>query len=196
MLPTRSLRVAVLALAVVAIACGDPTRPKAIYPNALSSYALNALTGAPASAATAINFIGGATRADARFQFDVAFDLDANGKVVLLPVRVVGGALAGALAGSLKRVGLQVVPGSFESLRVAPETGYDTLSTPAVTPGTVVAVEMLDFDICLNSLGGQTLYAKFVVDSVQAATRRVFVRAVVDPNCGYRSVVPDSIPEV
>jgi hypothetical protein len=54
---------------------------------------------------------------------------------------------------------------------------------------------MLDIGTCLYSLGGQTLYAKLTVDSLNATTRRLYARTVVDPNCGYRSVVPDSIPE-
>jgi hypothetical protein len=191
MLPTRPPRVVVVALAVLAVACGDPTKPKAIYANAPSSYALYAFTGAPVNAATAINFLGGAARADASFAFDVAFDLDASGKPVIYPVR----AIASDLAGSVKRVGLQVVSGTFESVREAPETGYDTLSAQTVSPGTVLAVELLDLSTCLYSLGGQTLFAKLTVDSVNATTRRLYARTVVDPNCGYRSVVPDSIPE-
>jgi hypothetical protein len=39
------------------------------------------------------------------------------------------------------------------------------------------------------------LYAKLTVDSVNTASRRLYARTVFDPNCGYRSVVPDSIPE-
>jgi hypothetical protein len=191
MLPTRPLRVVVVALAVLAVACGDPTKPKAVYANAPSSYSLYAFTGAPINAATAISFLGGAARADANFLFDVAFDLDASGKPVIYPVR----AIASDLAGSVKRVGLQVVPGSFESVREAPATGYDTLTARTVNPGDVLAVELLDLNTCLYSLGGQTLYAKLTVDSVNATTRRVFARTVLDPNCGYRSVVPDSIPE-
>jgi hypothetical protein len=196
MLPTRSLRVVVAALAVVAIACGDPTKPKATSINALSSYSLSAFTGAPANAATAISFFGGVgtaagpVHADSRFAFDVAFDLDSVGRAVIYPVRTVGS----GLAGSLKRVGLQVVPGTFDALTIAPATGYDTLAVQTVAPGAVLAVELLDNNFCLYSLGGQTLYAKLVVDSVKLGTRQLFARSVVDPNCGYRSVVPDSLP--
>jgi hypothetical protein len=104
-------------------------------------------------------------------------------------------ALASDLAGSVKRVGLQVVPGSFESLREVPETGYDTLGAKTVNVGDVLAVEMFDLQTCLYSLGGQMLYAKLTVDSVNITSRRLYARTVLDPNCGYRSVVPDSIPE-
>jgi hypothetical protein len=191
MLPTRTSRIVAVALAVLAVACGDPTKPKATYANAPSSYSLYAFTGAPVNAATAISFLGGAARADASFAFDVAFDLDAAGRPIVYPVRV----LASALAGPVKRVGLQVVPGSFDSVREVPETGYDTLSAKTINPGDVLAVEMFDLQTCLYSLGGQMLYAKLTVDSVNTTSRRLYARTVLDPNCGYRSVVPDSIPE-
>ena len=59
----------------------------------------------------------------------------------------------------------------------------------------LVAVELIDQQTgqCIYSLGGQRTYAKFVVDSIDA-TRRLFLRSVVDLNCGSRSLVPDEIP--
>ena len=190
MQPIRPSRLVVVALAIFAIACGDPTKPAATYTNAPSSYALYAFTGAPVNAATAISFLGGAARADANFAFDVALDIDANGKPVVYPVRTI----ASDLAGSVKRVGLQVVTGPFDAVREAPSTGYDTLTSQRINVGDVLAVELLDLTTCLYSLGGQTLYAKLTIDSVNTVSRRLYARTVVDPNCGYRSVVPDSIP--
>jgi hypothetical protein len=190
MLPTRLLRVAVVVLAVVAAACGSPTKPKATYASVLTSYTLYPVTGAPANVPTALSFLGGATRADSRFTFDVAFDLASGGAVAVYPVRLIGG----GLAGSLKRIGMQPLAGTFESVREVPSTGYDTLAVRTVAPGAVLAVEVLDINACYTSLGGQTLYAKMVVDSVKQDTRRIYARTVVDLNCGYHQVVPDSIP--
>jgi hypothetical protein len=34
------------------------------------------------------------------------------------------------------------------------------------------------------------MYAKFVVDSVKPLDHAVFIRAVVDRNCGFRSFLP------
>ena len=199
MLPIRSTRVLVVALAVLAVACGDITRPKASTPSIAASYAVTAFTGAPVSAPTAISFLGGTTRADSRFAFDVALDLDATGAVTVLPVRTVGGALGNAIIQGqtglpLKRVGMQKVPGPFEALREAPKTGYDTLGVQTLVPGNVLAVELLDYANCYTGFAGSTLYAKLTVDSVDAANRRIYTRSVVDPNCGYRGLVPDSIP--
>jgi hypothetical protein len=191
MLPTRLSRVALAALALAAIACGGPTLPKAAYTSLLSTYELYAFTGAPPHASTAISFTSGSVRADATFGFDLALDLDANGKVVVYPVRTV----AGDLAGTLKRIGLQPVAGPFESVREAPSTGYDTLSVRTITPGAVLAVELQEIAQCQYSAGGFYLYGKLVVDSVTTTPRRIFGRYVLDPNCGYRQVMPDTIPE-
>ena len=196
MLPTRCARVASVALAVLGVACGDPTLAKATFSSGLATTTLYALTGAPATAPTALSFLSGPSHASATFAFDVAFDLDANNRTVVLPVRV----LAGALAGVRKRVGLQILPGSFASILEVPPTGYDTLGVKTLVPGAVLAVELQDGTACFSSfnqsvLTSQLIYAKLVVDSVDASTRRIFTRSVVDPNCGYREVVPDSVPK-
>lgn len=192
MLPTR-LRVAVVALATAAVACGDPTRPKATIANLLLSYSVYGLVGAPAASANALNLFVGPARADAAFEFDVALDLDPTGKILVYPVRAVAGPLAGIVA---TRVGLQTVTGSFESVREAPDRGYDTLTVRTIQPGTVVVAELVNLvsGLCTFSLNGSSTYAKFVVDSVNPTARRFYVRSVGDANCGYRSLVADSIP--
>ncbi len=195
MMPTRLLRVALVALAVIGVACGDPTLAKATYASGLASSTVYAMTGAQSSAPTSLKFLSGVLHANANFDFDVAFDLDASNKPVILPVRVV----AGALAGTKKRVGLQVVSGTFDALREVPAAGYDTLNPKTITPGTVLAVQLQDPTACYSSynltiLTSQLIFAKLVVDSVDTSARRLFIRAVVDPNCGYRQVVADSVP--
>jgi hypothetical protein len=193
MLKTRLLRVVAVALATVAVACGDPTRPKATIVNLGLSYSIYGLSGAPPATANAMNLFVGPSRADASFDFDVALDLDPSGKILVYPVRSIAGPLAGLVP---TRVGLQTVSGSFESVRVAPDRGYDTLTVRTITPGTTVVAELVDLvsGICIYSLVGSQQYAKFVVDSVIPATRKFYVRSVGDANCGYKSLVPDSIP--
>lgn len=192
MLPTRYLRVALVAFAVVAVACGDLTRPKATYANALSSYTMYGLTTAPATAPNALSFLSGGMHANGSFLFDVAFDIDATGRAVIYPVRT----LSSAAVGITKRVGLQAITGSFDATRVVPQTGYDTVSVKTVSPGTVLAVELRDATACFSYslISSQFLYAKMVVDSVNPTLKKLYVRTVVDPNCGYFSVVPDSVP--
>jgi hypothetical protein len=193
MLKIRLLRVVAVALATVAVACGDPTRPKATIVNLSLSYSLYGLSGAPPATANAVNLFTGPSRADASFDFDVALDLDPSGKILVYPVRAIAGPLAGLVP---TRVGLQTVSGPFESVRVAPDRGYDTLSVRTITPGTTVVAELVDLvtGLCLYSLVGSQQYAKFVVDSVVPSTKKFYVRSVGDANCGYKSLVPDSIP--
>ena len=193
MLPTCLPRVAVVALATLAIACGDLTQPKASTPSLQLNYSVYALTGTQVGVTNAINFFAGPARVDAAFSFDVALDLDPTGKILVYPVRAMAGPLAGTIP---TRVGLQTVSGTFEALRTAPASGYDTISVKSVTPGTVMAVELIQQTslACAYSLNGSAMYAKFVVDSVDLPSRRLFLRTVIDANCGFRSLVPDSIP--
>lgn len=196
MLSSRASRVllAVSILALGAAACGTGLG-KATRTSFLSSYALFALSGAPANSPTAISFLGGETVANSGFSFDVAVDIDPAGTTRIYPVRLLGSSLANAtLGGTLKRVGLQAVTGSFDALTEAPTTGYDTLTAPIAQPGSVFAVQLTETANCLYDLGGTTIYAKLVIDSIRTADRRVFARSVVDPNCGYRGLVADSIP--
>jgi hypothetical protein len=193
MLPTRLLRVAVVALATAAVACGDPTRPKATIVNVQLTYSVYGLIGAPAASANALNLFVGPARADATFDFDVALDLDPSGKILVYPVRAIAGPLAGVIP---TRVGLLPVTGSFESVRAAPDRGYDTLGVQKIEPGTVVVAELVNLagGLCIFSISGSQTYAKFVVDSVNTPARRFYVRTLGDANCGYRSLVADSLP--
>jgi len=193
MLPTRLLRVAVVALATAAVACGDPTRPTATIVNVQLDYSVYGLVGAPAVSANALNLFIGPSRADATFEFDVALDLDPSGKILVYPVRAVAGPLAGLIP---TRVGLQTVPGPFEAVREAPDRGYDTIAVRKIDPGTVVVAELVNVvsGLCTFSFSGAQTYAKFVVDSLKPETKQFFVRSVGDANCGYRSLVADSIP--
>lgn len=190
-------RAGIVGLAVIAMACGDPTKPKPTYPNSSTSYILYTLTNSPASVPNALLFLGGATRATAAFAFDVAFDIDSLGRAQVFPVRSLASDLFGITldAGAPKRVGLQQVTGSYSDVREVPSSGYDTVAVQTIAAGRVLAVELRDIRACFSSLYSQNLYAKLVVDSVDQANRRLFVRTVVDLTCGFRSVVPDSLPE-
>lgn len=173
-------------LAVTAVACGDITRPKAALPTGRDSTVIYALNGAPPGAPTAIYLpTASAVQADGNFRFDVAFDIDPNGKVLLLPLRTVATNLS-----QTYRVGLQTSTRAFDSLLIAPKSGYHYDSTLVVTPGTTVVVETQDVAACGLSYVGSTMYGKIVVDSINAAKRLLYTRFVVDPNCGFYSLGP------
>jgi hypothetical protein len=176
--------------AAAMLACGDPNAPVANFPTYADTLGLYALTGAPRGPPTAIHLIRGvssspAVATDGSFAFDVALDIDAQGRPVLYPVR----ALAAPFLGR-HRVGIRRETRPFDSITEAPTDGYTHDSVAVVAVGEVVLIESTDPDATTTCLGGGVIYAKMVVDSLTASTRRLFVRITVDPNCGFRSLVP------
>jgi hypothetical protein len=166
--------------AVFAMACGDPLASKASLANQFDTLAAFSLSGTSIYAPTALNttfrFV---TRADNEFNYDLAFDLDANGDVHLIPVRLLGGVLTAG-----KVVGLQKSTGSYDALTKAPSSGYVYDSVVVVKPGDAVAVQVTT-DQCVYT--GQQLYSKLGIDSVNMSQRKIYFRLAHDPNCGFRS---------
>lgn len=119
--------------------------------------------------------------------FDVAFDIDESGRVLVHPARRVV-----TLGQVVPQVGLQIVPGTFESVTSAPVTGYKVDSTVIASEGDVIVLEAahnLDSDVCTFALS-PNLYAKISIDTVFLASRTIKFRFGYDPNCGYRSFAP------
>jgi hypothetical protein len=187
-------RLAVLAtmcVAVVLNACGDPTSLRASLPTAVDTLSVFALTGTPPSYPSGISIVAGqAVRVDGFAGFDVALDIDATGRAVVYPVKLVV-----ASPGGSRPVGLLKVTGSFESVSEAPSTGYQTDASIVVAPSETVVIQSAhngDRDICQFALSPY-IYAKIAVDSVNLASRTLYLRMGVDPNCGFRSFA-DGIP--
>lgn len=173
---------AILALAsVAATACSDPFTMKAQYATEPFSFSLYALSGAgPANAPAALDLLSRAPmRVDGNFTFDVAFDLDGKGKIVIIPQKLVGTALSGA-----RIVALQRISGTYESVLLAPVGGWQADSALSVLPGEVVGVRMTS-TACSYQLSN-LMYAKFTIDSVRAGGF-MFGHGVVNPNCGFKS---------
>jgi hypothetical protein len=180
------------AFCVAIVACGDVTSPRAALPTFSDSASVYALNGAPPGAPTALYAFGEAmVYADQTFRFDVAFDLDASGRIVLMPVRTVANGLA-----TSHSVGLQVVPAAFDELDAAPKDGYRQDSTMTVNPGQTVVMQSADPAACGTSFVASTIYAKFIVDEVDTKARTMKTRFVVDPNCGFRSFESGTPPWV
>jgi hypothetical protein len=174
--------VAILALAVfVASGCSNPFALKASYANTPFNFALYSLTGTgPANAPSALDIQSySAVKVDGNFGFDIAFDLNAQGKIVVLPQKRVGTPLAGA-----RVIALQHIAGAYDSVLEAPPGGWVLDSTLVVATGDVIGVKMTATS-CLYQIS-QTLYAKVVIDSVKTGGL-MYGRGVVDPNCGFKS---------
>jgi hypothetical protein len=181
---------ATLALSIIAAACGDLTRPKPQSSNFTDTLSVFAINGTASDAATGLWLFGNqAVQLDVAFNFDLAYDIDAQGNITLYTVRYVAGGLA-----SVHTVALQRVSTTFENLTEAPQKGYvaDTLFT--VSPGDVFAVVSNDPSACSFSLYSNQIYAKLQVLDVDLARRSVRSRFTVNPNCGFLSLIPSGIP--
>ena len=192
--PLRRSRGATLALfglavaALVAAGCSDPFKLKAQYSNEPFVYSLYGISGSgPANAPAALDLVGrSAVRVDGSLAFDIAFDFDGTGKILILPQKLVGTPVSGA-----RVVYLQRVTGSYESILLAPTGNWTTDSVMRVLPGETVAIKLTSAS-CAYQMSTD-LFAKVVVDSVKSGGL-IFGRGVVNPNCGFKSFA-EGIPE-
>ena len=169
-------------------ACDDPN-DITLSPVVADTFVVWALSGtSPSFPSAYLAAARATTRADGQFNFDVAFDIDANNKIIVYPQRYVGVPLSGP-----KPVGLRRFDGTFEQLTRAPSTGYVFDSTMTVSFGEGLVMQVQNSGDCFAFISSLR-YTKLVVDSVDAQ-RRIFFRTAHDPNCGYRSLVPGEVPK-
>jgi hypothetical protein len=180
---------AVLALAsavalVTAAACSDFTGVPASLATINDTGTVYALNGAPPGAPSALHvFSGTLLTADANFLFDVAFDIDANGNIVVLPQRAVASGLA-----STHTVGIQIDSvQTFDQITRAPGSGYRPDTATTIKPNQVLLIQSSDPNACGVSLTGTTIYAKLAVTAIDRVARQLQVKYTTDPNCGFRS---------
>jgi len=174
--------------ALVSAGCSDPFKLKAQYANEPFVYSVYGISGAgPANAPAALDLVGRApVKVDGSFAFDIAFDFDATGKVVILPQKLVGTPISGSRTVYLQRIG-----GSYESVLESPTKNWFADSALAVRPGEVVGIKLTS-PSCVYQLSSD-MHGKIVVDSVKAGGL-IFGRGMINPNCGFRSFaegVPD-----
>ncbi|MGI9044300.1 MAG: hypothetical protein ACR2GK_09290 [Gemmatimonadaceae bacterium] len=183
----RKLALALVACASILTACGDPNLLRAQLPTISDVYEVFALTGTPAAFPSGINtFVRTTVRVDGNANFDVALDLDAQNRVIVYPVQKVV-----TLINSARRVGLRKVPGTFDALTIAPSGNYAD-SAIVLSTGEVVVVQSVrngPGDACQFDIS-PFIYTKIAVDSVVIGSRAITVKAVLDPNCGFRSFEP------
>lgn len=170
-------------------ACRDPIELRATQETVTDTLTVYALSGTPPGYPNApsiparqlvpVSGFGG---------FDIAFDIDASDRVVVLTARRVV-----SFGPSVPQVGLQIVPGTFESIDAAPRTGYKVDSTVVASEGDVIVLEAVhnngEGDVCTFALS-PNLYAKISIDTIFVATRTIKFRFGYNPNCGYRSFAP------
>jgi hypothetical protein len=171
--------------ALAAAACGDPLRFEARVPVAEQTLVVYALTGTPLAAPSALSTIDHTVLRLPASSFDLAFDIDAEGRAVLYPVQLVGSGFG--------QTGLQKRPGAaFESVTRAPDGPYDEAAATTAAIGDLVLVRARPID-CTQQIRRE-IYSKLAVTAVDLATRAITIRLRVDPNCGFRDF-GDGIPK-
>ena len=187
-IPAKMRGVAALAVGTVAVAtvsCKALTAVPAGLQTVPDSGIVYAINGAPSGAPTAVHFFTGSrTPADASFFFDIAFDIDASGNVVLLPQRTVASQLV-----TTHGVGLQKSSQAYAAITEAIKSGYRADTAMVVNPGQTVLVQVQD-PACAVSIASTSIYGKLVVLSVDKAARTMQIQYVADPNCGFLSFAP------
>ena len=171
--------------AAVAFGCDGPASIAGTTQNGTQPFFVHALSGSPLNTATAITFPARAvTIVDGTFNFDVAFDIDAGGNVVLLPPEVVG-----QNPGGNRLVGIITHIGSYDQITEAPLGGYTVDSATVVVRGQAVAVQAQEPICSTANPAAPYLYAKIVIDSVDLAARGIYGRTMIGGDCGYRQLV-------
>jgi hypothetical protein len=181
----RLLPGALLVCAAIIGACDGPTDTSGQTENATQPFFVHALTGSPLAASTALAFPARAvTRVDGTYNFDIAFDINSAGLVVLLAPELVGQNPAGN-----RLVGIITGIGSYDLITEAPLTGYTVDSAVVVARGQAVAVQAQE-PVCQSGTpSAPYLYAKIVIDSVDLVGRGIYGRAMIGGDCGFRQLI-------
>lgn len=185
-MPTRnSLRARLLAGAFVvagAVGCGpDPFAPVATVENVNAAIEVWALTGSPTNFPT-VHLVPQrlTVRPDAAGSFDLGFDIDAEGRLLVLPVNQVVTPLGGN-----RSIGILKAEVPYADIDAAPRSGYVFDSTATFEVGDVFVVRVQTL-FCSTELRDH-VFAKYSVDSIFPAERRIRLSGRVNPNCGFRS---------
>jgi hypothetical protein len=180
-----------IGLAAAFAACKDFASIDAGLQNVTASDTVYALNGGPPNAANSIKFFeGNVARADQGFGFDVAFDLDKDNNIVIIPSRALSTSF-----NSPYSVGLQRMTGEFETILDAPKDGYRPDTSTTIVVGQTIVAESRDvLGVCLYSLKGQSYYSKLVINEVDPTLKRIVFTVTVNRNCGFRSFAP-GIPQ-
>lgn len=192
-MPLSSLRRATRLLALLGLTgavtgCDDPFQLQARLPNFDRGFEVWAITGSPATLPSALVVpTATVTRLDVSGSFDIAFDIDAEGRVVVLPVSRVVQPITGVRGVAVRRLS-----GVYNTILDVPNTGWVDDSVLVVAPGEAFGVRSTSL-YCQFELR-QQVYAKFYIESADPVTRKIVLLARINPNCGFRSLA-DGVPE-
>ena len=163
------------------VACEDPFAPTADSPNFTAVFEVWALTGAPTSYPTVILVPQAlVVRPDAAGSFDVGFDIDPNGRLLVVPMSRIVLPLTG-----VRSIGIIRTSEIFNTILDAPRSGWTFDSTLTVNVGQSFLLRV-QTQFCSGQLRNE-IYAKYNVVEVDIVERRIVLNGFVNPNCGFRS---------
>ena len=168
-----------------AAACGNPFALQPAGTNFVDTLvSIYALSGTAVSQPSAYSiYARSPVRTDLGQPFDFAFDIDSTGEAKFF--------VPGAL--KLGKVsGFQVSALQYDSVKIAPTTGYKSDSAIVVHENSVL-IAFTSTTPCVSSLGIQSpYYAKLhvlAIDTMSAPNgRRIDFEILSDLNCGYRGL--------
>ena len=188
----RTFSLLVVALALIgalalAAACEDPIGlPPPSIPNRTDTVTLYARTGAPVDHASGYFIAARHTAtADQTTLFDFLFDIDTLGRAVLLPTGA-----ANVARGS----GIQRTLRPFDSVTVAPSSGYQLDSAVIVNSNSVAILQSRPVPCAFDNIARNYYYAKLHVLEIDTSAtpdgRRITFEILNNINCGYRGLEP------
>ena len=173
-----------LAACALIVSCGNPSGLRAGFPNKPDTVSLYALTRTPVSLPSGYSIKDlQRIRTESGSSFDFAFDIDSTGQPVLLPT------------GPLKlgqQSGIQTSAQNFDSIKVAPTSGYNVDSAQVVHEDSVLIL-MTRASLCQSIVGFVApYYAKLHVLAIDTTStpngRRIDFVILSDLNCGFRGL--------
>jgi len=174
---------AFLAGCLVLAACSDISGllPAAIA-NRTDTVSVYALTGTPVSSPSAYWIVARqVVRTDQNSAFDFAFDIDSLGRVMLLPT--------GALKLGLQS-GAQLRAEEFDSLTLAPSSGYKVDSAVVLTENSVAVMHSRLVQCSYDYQPSHNYFAKLHVLAIDTLARSIQLEILTNVNCGYRGLEP------
>jgi hypothetical protein len=179
-----SLCLALAAGAVLTVACGnDVNLPPATVENTVDTAEVFALRGTAIGTPSAFDVASALpVLPELGDPFDFAFDIDSTGAAIFYPSGLLGGSTT---------AGIHRASDTFDEIRRAPLEDYVTDSIVAIATGMVLVVRSRAVSAgCSAVTGALPRYGKFEVLSIDAGSRTVTLKMLVDLNCGYRELVP------
>jgi hypothetical protein len=183
--PHFKFAIAAATTTLAVMACDNPLAlPAPLDGNFVDTLTLYALQGTPIAAPSGYSVsLRVPTRTDRGNEpFDFAFDIDADN----IPLIFTTGAL-----GLARTSAAQMSDRQFEDIEIAPTDNYEQDSSLTVGVDSIFVVRSAPVTFgCAFFLGALPRYGKFLVLAIDPVERAITLQALVNINCGYRSLEP------